>query len=474
MALESTNKLRGVLRSDFFWGYATAATQVEGGWNADGKGVSIWDTFAHTPGKVKDGSTPDDAVLSYYKYKEDVALMKSYGVTAYRFSLSWTRIIPLGGKDDPVNEAGLQYYENLIDELLKNEITPFVTLFHWDTPQTLQDRYGGMLNMERYIPDFVRYARVCFERLGGKVKHWITYNEPGVYTLAGYAAGVHAPARSSNRELNEEGDSSTEPFIVGHTELVSHAYAVKLYREEFQPMQKGTIGITLHGNWSEPWDEDDPLDQEAAERAREFEIAWYADPVYKTGDYPASMRAQLGDRLPKFTPEESKLVLGSSDFYGMNSYTSFFVKHKTTPPEINDHQGNIEKLDTNKQGVERGPPSDTYWLCTAPWGFRKLLNWIWKRYGIPIYITENGTTAKGETEPTPAVLDDKFRIQFFEGYLDAIGNAVKEDGVDIRSYFAWTFTDNWGQFTDLQVNFTTNSDFRMGRGLYRPIWRYVY
>ncbi|KAH8782311.1 glycoside hydrolase family 1 protein [Hyaloscypha sp. PMI_1271] len=443
MDQDKVKDLKGVLRSDFHWGYATAATQVEGGWNADGKGLSIWDTFAHTPRKVKDGSTPDDAVLSYYKYKEDVALMKSYGVTAYRFSLSWSRIIPLGGKDDPVNEVGLQYYENLVDELLENGITPFVTLFHWDTPQALEDRYGGMLNKEMYTPDFVNYARVCFERLGDRVKHWITYNEPGVYTLAGYAAGVHAPARSSNRKLNAEGDSSTEPFIVGHTELVSHAYAVELYREKFQPHQKGMIGITLHGNYSEPWDSDDPLDQEAAERAREFEIAWYADPVYNTGDYPASMRAQLGDRLPHFTAEESKLILGSSDFYGMNSYTTFFVRHLDTPPDINDHSGNIEKLDTNKQGVSRGPESDTYWLRTNPAGFRKLLNWIWKRYGVPIYITENGTTAKAETEPSEEVLNDTFRIEFFEGYIGAVARAVKEDGVDVRSYFAWTFTDNW-------------------------------
>jgi beta-glucosidase len=443
MSSEIAKELKGVLRSDFHWGYATAATQVEGAWDADGKGVSIWDTFARTPGKVKDGSTPDDAVLSYYKYKEDVALMKSYGVTAYRFSLSWTRIIPLGGRDDPVNEAGLQYYSNLIDELLANGITPFVTLFHWDTPQALEDRYGGMLNKEAYTPDFVNYARVCFERLGDRVKHWITYNEPGVYTLAGYAAGVHAPARSSNRKLNAEGDSSTEPFTVGHTELVSHAYAVKLYRDKFQPTQKGMIGITLHGNYSEPWDVNDPSDVEAAERAREFEIAWYGDPVYKTGDYPASMRAQLGDRLPSFTTEESALVLGSSDFYGMNSYTTFYVRHKTTPPHIDDHSGNIDKLDTNSAGVSRGPESDTYWLRTAPWGFRKLLSWIWERYGVPIYITENGTTAKGETEPSEAILDDTFRCEFFEGYLQAIGRSVKDDGVDVRSYFGWTFTDNW-------------------------------
>ena len=139
------------------------------------------------------------------------------------------------------------------------------------------------------------------------------------------------------------------------------------------------------------------------------------------------------------------MVLGSSDFYGMNSYTSFYIRHKTTPPDIDDHLGNFEKLDTNKQGVMRGPESDTYWLRTCPWGFRKLLNWIWKRYGVPIYITENGTTAKGETEPSEKVLDDKFRIEFFEGYIEAIARAVKEDGVDVRSYFAWTFTDNWGE-----------------------------
>jgi beta-glucosidase len=127
----------------------------------------------------------------------------------------------------------------------------------------------------------------------------------------------------------------------------------------------------------------------------------------------------------------------------MNSYTTFFIRHKDTPPELDDHSGNVEKLDTNSKGVSRGPESDTYWLRTAPWGFRKLLNWIWKRYSVPIYITENGTTAKGETAPTEQVLDDKFRQEFFNGYLEAIGRAVKEDGVDIRSYFAWTFTDNW-------------------------------
>lgn len=433
------------LRPDFHWGFATAAAQVEGAWNKDGRGESIWDKFCHTPGKVKDGSTNEDATRAYDLYKEDVALMKNFGVTAYRFSLSWSRIIPLGGADDPVNEKGIGYYSNLIDELINNGITPFVTLFHWDTPQTLEDRYGGMLDQAAYTRDFLRYARLCFERFGDRVKHWITYNEPGVYTLAGYAAGVHAPARSSFRERNDEGDSSTETFIVAHTEIVSHARAVKIYRNEFKNKQGGQIGITLHGNFSEPWDAADPEDVEAAQRALEFEIAWFADPIYGSGDYPSSMRAQLGSRLPTFTPEEKELVRGSSDFYGMNTYTTFFAKHRTEPADINDHLGNIEKLDTNSAGISRGDESDTPWLRTAPAGFGKLLRWIWDRYHVPIFMTENGTTAKGEhvaAPPSQQVLDDTHRVTFFQSYLRELASAVR-DGVDIRSYFAWTFTDNW-------------------------------
>ncbi|KAF4498942.1 beta-glucosidase [Fusarium agapanthi] len=438
--------IRGSLPRDFIWGFATAAAQVEGSWDEDGKGVSIWDTFAHTPGKVKDGSTGDDAVKSYDLYKTDVEWLRKYNVTGYRFSLSWSRIIPMGGKDDPVNEEGISYYNRLIDELLANKITPFVTLFHWDIPQTLEDRYGGMLDKDAYTPDFVRYARVCFERFGDRVKHWITYNEPGVYSLAGYAAGVHAPGRSSFRDRNEVGDSSTEPFIVSHTELVSHAYVADMYKRDFKPKQNGTIMITLHGNWSEPWDVDDPLDQEAAERAREFEIAWFGDPLYKTGDYPEPMRAQLGGRLPRFTPEESKLVLGSSEFYGMNSYSAFYVRHRDGPADIKDHLGNVEKLDENKKGEWRGPMSDTYWLRTTPWGWAKLLRWIWNRYGIPIYITENGTTAQGEHDWKPNgpddVLEDLFRVDFYKSYLTEVAKASQE-GVVIKSYFGWTFTDNW-------------------------------
>lgn len=454
--------LKGSLPSDFQFGYATAAAQVEGAWNKDGKGVSIWDKWSHEHGRIKDGSTNEDAVRSYDLYKQDVARMKEYGVTAYRFSLAWSRIIPLGGKDDPVNEKGLQYYDSLIDELLAHGITPFVTLFHWDTPQALEDRYGGMLDKDRYTADFVRYARVCFARFGDRVRHWTTYNEPGVYTLAGYAAGVHAPGRSSFRDRNAEGDSSVEPFVVAHTELVSHAHACDVYRREFQAAQGGSIMITLHGNWAEPWDEDDPRDVEAAQRANEFEIGWFADPLYgnRQGgggevDYPASMRAQLGERLPRFTEEEKRLVRGSSEVYGMNSYTAFFVRNRgDLPADINDHKGNVEILDTNKAGRSRGLESDTEWLRTSEWGWAKLLRWIWDRYQTPIFITENGTTAQGEHGWRPRgpddVLEDPHRVDFFNKYLTAVARASQE-GVVIKSYFAWTFTDNWewsAGFTD--------------------------
>ncbi|KAL2784664.1 glycoside hydrolase superfamily [Aspergillus keveii] len=430
-------KLQGSLPPDFTWGYATAAAQIEGAWNEDGRGPSIWDTFTRLPGKIKDGSTPSDACNAYHLWKEDVARMKEYGARAYRFSLSWSRIVPLGGEADPVNEAGVEFYSNLIDELIRNEITPWVTLYHWDLPQALYDSYGGMLDKERYTADFMRYARLCFERFGDRVKYWITYNEPGLTARAGYAQGRNAPGHVSD----------TEPWIVGHTELVSHGYVCEMYKRDFQPTQNGCIMITLDGNWYEPWDENDPKDIEAAERAKEFEIGWFADPVYGKGDYPASMRAQLGERLPRFTKEEKRVVRGSSEVYGMNSYTAFYARHLDGVPVRSDYRGNVEFLNENCNGKPRGPETDTHWLRMAPWGWAKLLRWIWARYGVPICITENGTTVKGEHEgPAPAapgeIVEDPFRAEFFRAYLAEVAKACQE-GVVIKSYFAWSFLDNW-------------------------------
>ncbi|KXS96639.1 hypothetical protein AC578_6908 [Pseudocercospora eumusae] len=304
------------LPKDFLWGYATASYQIEGGAHEDGRGDSIWDVFCRQPGKIADGSNGDVACDSYHRYKEDVALLKQLGAKAYRFSISWSRVIPQGGRNDPINEAGLRYYKDLVEELVANGIEPMVTLFHWDLPQALYDRYGGFLNKHEYVLDFVSYARLMFKTLGEKVKFWITYNEPWCSAILGYSTGYFAPGRTSDRSISSVGDSSTEPWQVGHNILIAHGAAAKAYREEFKPTQSGMIGITLNGDWVEPWDPADSADVEACERKLEFSIGWFAGPVYH-GDYPASMREQLGVRLPEFTAEEKTLVQGSNDFYGM-------------------------------------------------------------------------------------------------------------------------------------------------------------
>ena len=220
--------------------------QIEGGATADGRGPSIWDSFCKIPGKIADGSSGDVACDSYHRTAQDIALLKQCGAKAYRFSVSWSRVIPLGGRNDPINPAGLEYYTKFVDDLLDAGITPFVTLFHWDLPDGLEKRYGGFLNKNEFVADFTNYARVMFQALP-KVKHWITFNEPFCSAVLAYNVGIFAPGRSSNRKLNEHGDSTTEPWIVGHSILIAHASAVKVYRDVFKPEHKGEIGITLNG-----------------------------------------------------------------------------------------------------------------------------------------------------------------------------------------------------------------------------------
>lgn len=234
------------LPSDFLWGYATASYQIEGAAKEDGRGPSIWDVFSHIPNKTADGGTGDVACDSYHRTAEDVAVLKSYGARGYRFSISWSRVIPLGGVDDPVNPAGIKYYQDLVDQLLAAGITPMATLFHWDLPQALHERYGGMLDKDSFGRDFEHYARVCFESLP-KIKYWITLNEPWCSSVLGYNTGLFAPGRCSDREKSPEGDSARECWIVGHNLLIAHARAVKVYREEFKAKDGGQIGVTLNG-----------------------------------------------------------------------------------------------------------------------------------------------------------------------------------------------------------------------------------
>ncbi|TFY61258.1 hypothetical protein EVG20_g7129 [Dentipellis fragilis] len=450
-----------------------ASFQIEGSVDKDGRGKSFWDDFAHQPGKTLDGRDGDVATDSYRLWKEDIALLKAYGVRSYRFSLSWSRIIPLGGRNDPVNPAGIAWYSNLIDELLRNGITPFVTLYHWDLPQALHDRYGGWLNKE-IVLDYVNYARVgpallsfspsrspahtrsaqvCFRAFGDRVKYWLTMNEPWCISILGYGRGVFAPGRSSDRERSPEGDSSTEPWIAGHHVILAHAYASKAYREEFKQAQGGTIGITLNGDWAMPYD-DSPRNIEAAQHALDVAIGWFADPIY-LGHYPAFMKEMLGARLPEFTPEERRVVRGSSEFYGMNTYTTNLCKAGGD----DEFQGNVEYTFTRPDGTQLGTqgeprallrarfehllmrfvfrPAHCAWLQTYPQGFRD-------RYQKPIYVTENGFAVKDEDKmPVEQALKDKDRVEYFEGMTRALVSAIVEDGVQVKAYFPWSLLDNF-------------------------------
>ncbi|KAJ5624916.1 hypothetical protein N7510_001225 [Penicillium lagena] len=432
------------LPSDFVWGFATASYQIEGAANEDGRLPSIWDTFSKIPGKVAGGGTGEVACDSYHRTHEDIALLKTCGAMAYRFSLSWSRIIPLGGRNDPVNEAGLRHYQTFIDDLIAAGIMPMITLYHWDLPEELQKRYGGLLNKDEFVADYARYARVVFEAFGSKVKHWITFNEPWCSSVLGYNLGEHAPGRTSNRAKNPVGDGSTEPWIVGHNILVAHGTAVKIYRDEFKARDGGEIGITLNGDWAEPWDPENPADVEACDRKIEFAISWFADPIYH-GKYPDSMTRQLGSRLPSWTPKDLALVHGSNDFYGMNHYCANYIRARTGEPDPTDVAGNLELLLEDKNGHSIGPITQSPWLRPCAIGFRKLLKWLSDRYGYPkIYVTENGTSILGENDlPIDQLLEDDFRVQYFRDYIGAMADAYTLDGVNVRAYMAWSLMDNF-------------------------------
>ncbi|KAG7290320.1 hypothetical protein NEMBOFW57_000320 [Staphylotrichum longicolle] len=431
------------LPKDFQWGFATAAYQIEGSATEDGRGPSIWDTFCAIPGKIADGSSGAVACDSYKRTKEDIDLLKSLGATAYRFSLSWSRIIPLGGRNDPINQKGIDHYVKFVDDLLEAGITPFITLFHWDLPDALDKRYGGFLNKEEFSADFENYARVMFKAIP-KCKHWITFNEPWCSSILGYNSGYFAPGHTSDRSKSPVGDSAREPWIVGHNILVAHGKAVKAYRDDFKPTQGGEIGITLNGDATLPWDPEDPADVEACDRKIEFAISWFADPIY-FGHYPESMRKQLGDRLPTWSDEDVALVKGSNDFYGMNHYTANYIKHKKGVPPEDDFLGNLETLFYNKNGDCIGPETQSFWLRPHAQGFRDLLNWLSKRYGYPkIYVTENGTSLKGENDMAlEQIVEDDFRVKYFNDYVRAMAAASSEDGVNVQGYLAWSLMDNF-------------------------------
>ncbi len=414
---------------DFIWGSATSSYQIEGAAREGGRAWSIWDAHAHTPGRTHKDETGDIGCDHYHRYKEDVKLMADLGLKAYRFSISWSRIQPDGQGE--VNREGIEFYSNLIDELLTHNIKPWITLYHWDLPLALQTEKDGWLNPE--IADFFeKYAGICFKHFGDRVKNWITLNEPWVVAILGHGEGIFAPGRKSK----------SEPYQVAHQLLRAHGKAVSLYRQKYNPLQNGKIGITNNCDWREPLTNSE-VDRDAAKRSLEFFIGWFADPIY-FGDYPEVMKERVGDRLPRFTDEDKAMIKGSSDFFGLNHYTGLYASDVDENSDVqNEVYGNGGLFEDQYVQLTADPD----WKMTTmnwaiiPWGCRKLLEWISNRYNNPpIFITENGCAL--DDQLIDGSVNDTVRKEYVEEYLKACHQAI-QNGVNLKGYFVWSFMDNF-------------------------------
>eukprot|EP00253_Pinus_taeda_P026696 PITA_26696 len=442
----SANIGRSSFPKGFKFGAGSAAYQVEGAAHEGGKGPSIWDTFSHIPGKIDDGKNGDVAVDQYHRYKEDVQLLKYMGMDVYRFSISWPRVFPKGSpRHGGVNEEGVAHYNRLINELLKNGIEPFVTLFHWDMPQTLEDEYGGFRS-KNVVEDFGIFAEECFRSFGDRVKYWTTINEPFTTCYLGYDLGIHAPGRCSHGFGNcTAGNSATEPYIVAHNMLLAHNAAVKIYRYKYQEKQKGSIGMSLAANWMVPFTES-LLDQQATQRAIDFRIGWFLDPL-TSGKYPDSMRILVGTRLPQFTIEEAEELKGSFDFLGLNYYSTYFTINNPNPPNpVNtDYILDARAIVTYEvNGVYIGSAEGVREFRSYPAGLRDVISYTKHRYNNPpIYITESGYgDFDNGTTPLERALNDSKRVKYHYEHLSSLLQTIRE-GADVRGYVAWSLLDSF-------------------------------
>lgn len=412
---------------DFLWGAATAAYQIEGAWNEDGKGESIWDHFAHTPGKIEDHSTGDVACDHYHRWAGDVRLMQAMGLRAYRFSISWPRIFPQGR--GALNPQGLDFYSRLVDGLLEAGITPFATLFHWDLPQALQEAGGWAVRST--AEDFAAYAEAVTRRLGDRVKHWITLNEPSVHSLIGHAlGGPHAPGL----------DDLATAHRVAHHLLLGHGWATPLIRRNTPAAQ---VGTALNINHSQPASPS-AADYHAWRRSTGLWVRWYADPLYGRG-YPADMLADgiqagyLPENMDFVQPGDLQAIAAPTDFLGVNYYFRQIVRDDSTPEALNQ-----------PPTVLAAPPGPENWQEMPDWevypqGLFHVLNWLHLNYQIPaLYVTENG--ASYSTAPgADGQVHDVHRLNYLRGHFAAAQHALQA-GVPLRGYFVWSLFDNfeWG------------------------------
>lgn len=397
--------------SDFFWGAATASYQIEGAWQADGKGESIWDRFSHTHGKVLGGATGDVACDHYYRWKEDAAVLKDLGVNAYRFSISWPRLLPTGrGK---VNQAGIDFYDRLVDELLKSGITPFVTLYHWDLPQVLQDEGGWP---DRMIVDaFCEYTDIVSRALGDRVKNWITINEPVVISNLGYFTGEHAPGRKN----------LTEALAASHHLLLAHGKSIPVIRGNSRGSRAGIV-INLYPLTPASSSEADRL---TAKRIDGEHNRWFLDPLSGRG-YPQDFDEYKQILDPFIKSGDMETIAISQDFLGVNYYSRIIARSR----EISEDQ-NMPVM------VTAGEKTDMGWEI-YPQGLYELLIRLDKEYDFPcIYITENGAAFKDILDENGQVNDPQ-RIAYIKAHLKSIHQAIAQ-GVPLHGYFAWSLLDNF-------------------------------
>jgi beta-glucosidase len=394
--------------SDFVWGAATASFQIEGATHEDGRGESVWDRFCATPGKVRGGDNGDVACDFYHRYRDDVKLMKELGLDAFRFSIAWPRVLPQGR--GTVNQAGLDFYDRLVDELLANEIEPFPTLFHWDSPQALEETGGW--RVRETAEAFVEYAEVVAGRLGDRVRHWITHNEPWVYAWIGHSWGRHAPGRTSDADA----------VAVAHHLLLSHGWAVEAIR---RTAPDARVGITLNLAHTYPAS-DTPEDEAAAWQVDGEGNRWFLDPLFR-GSYPADLLERNVLVAPVLRDGDLETISAPLDFLGINNYSRFIVAAGPDGP----------RMVSNPEAQHTEMGWEVY-----PDGLRDVLVRVAHDYEpVAIYITENGA-AFGDVRVHDGHVHDVERTAFLEGYIGAVAQAVA-GGAPVKGYFVWSLLDNF-------------------------------
>lgn len=419
--------------NQFLWGAASAAYQVEGAWDADGKGPSVWDEFTKEPGRTYQGSNGDVAVDHYHRMAADVALMAEMGLRAYRFSVSWPRIFPTG-RGTP-NEAGLAFYERLIDTLRGHGIEPVVTLYHWDLPQALQDDYGGW-ESRQIIAVFEHYCVTLFQRFAGKVTYWVSLNEQNYNLVNAYVLGTHPPAVQDHKRF----------YAANHIAFLANAKVIAAFR---QHVPDGLIGPSFAYLPGYPLS-CDPTDLLAFENAEEFTNHWWLD-TYCLGRYPRAALAWLHDhdQAPAIQPGDLEiLAAGKPDFVGVNYYQTLTYTDNglngVTMQRINTTGQKGTTPSSGIPGLYRTAPNPrlptTNWdWAVDPTGLRIALRRITSRYALPVLITENGL-GEFDTLTSDNQVHDDYRIDYLRRHIEACQQSLS-DGVDLIGYCAWSFTD---------------------------------